>query len=119
MPMTRLVRMLLAAVAAAATLGALASSASASYTASFNGGAGTLTVTGDDATDQVVVSRNAAGSILVTLNGADLPIASNAGAPTVANTSQIIVTTAGGGDTVTINEASGALPASTMIGGSG
>ncbi|HJW12265.1 MAG TPA: hypothetical protein VJ598_10785, partial [Albitalea sp.] len=78
-------------------------------------GAGVLNVTGDNTNDDVTISRNAAGTILVN-NGA-VPVAG--GTPTVANTSVIQVFGQGGDDVITLNEANGALPSALLFGGAG
>jgi Ca2+-binding RTX toxin-like protein len=75
----------------------------------------TLTVIGDTTDNSIVISRTAAGQILV--NGGAVPILG--GAPTVANTSLIQVFGLAGNDTITLNEANGALPAANLFGGAG
>jgi Ca2+-binding RTX toxin-like protein len=82
-------------------------------TASFIGGV--LTVFGDNLDNQITVSRNAAGNLLV--NGG--AVAVSGGTPTVANTTQIQVFGLGGNDGIALNEANGALPRSTLFGGTG
>jgi Ca2+-binding RTX toxin-like protein len=84
-------------------------------TASFLPGAGVLTVFGDNLDNNVTVSRNAAGVILV--NGGAVSVLG--GTPTVANTAQIQVFGQGGNDTLTLNEANGALPKANLFGGAG
>jgi Ca2+-binding RTX toxin-like protein len=84
-------------------------------TASFAPATGILTVNGDAAANTIIVSRNAAGSILV--NGGAVPI--SGGAPTVANTGRINVFGLGDADVITLDEANGALPASQLSGGDG
>ena len=84
-------------------------------TASFSAGAGTLTVFGDNLDNNITVSRNAAGQILV--NGGAVSILG--GTPSVANTSLIQVFGQGGNDTITLNEANGALPRANLFGGNG
>src|SRR5918994_714598 len=84
-------------------------------TGTFNPSAAMLTLIGDANANNVTVSRNAAGQILV--NGGAVPILG--GTPTVANTSQISVFGLGGNDTLTLNEANGALPRATLFGGIG
>jgi Ca2+-binding RTX toxin-like protein len=74
-----------------------------------------LTVFGDSLNNQIVVSRDAAGDILV--NGGAVPI--QGGTPTVANTSLIQVFGQAGNDQISLNEANGALPAANLFGGSG
>ena len=84
-------------------------------TASFSPTTQTLTVFGDAAPNTITVSRNAAGNLLVN-NGA---VAIKGGTPTVANTALIQVFGQGGHDTITLNEASGALPRANLFGGAG
>ena len=82
-------------------------------TASF--GHGTLTVFGDGLDNSTTISRNAAGTILV--NGG--AVAVHGGTATVANTGLIQVFGQGGNDTITLSEASGALPRANLFGGAG
>jgi Ca2+-binding RTX toxin-like protein len=82
-------------------------------TATFN--AGTLTEFGDTLDNAITTSRDAAGIILV--NGG--AVAVQGGTPTVANTSLIQVFGLSGNDTVTIDEANGALPSANVDGGAG
>ena len=63
----------------------------------------------------ITVSRDAAGTILV--NGG--AVAVQGGTPTVANTTLIQVFGQGGNDTITLDEANGALPAANLFGGAG
>jgi Ca2+-binding RTX toxin-like protein len=84
-------------------------------TAFFTPQVGMLTVLGDSQDNNIVVSRNAAGSILV--NGGAVAI--KGGTPTVANTSLISVFGLDGNDKLTLDEANGALPASMLFGGAG
>jgi Ca2+-binding RTX toxin-like protein len=98
---------------AAGVLAGMAGSASAATTATF--GNGVLTVSGDGADNSIVVSRDAAGRILV--NGG--AIATTGGVPTVANTARIRVFGLAGNDQITLNEANGALPAARLFGGGG
>jgi Ca2+-binding RTX toxin-like protein len=77
--------------------------------------AGTLTVFGDNLDNSIQVGRNAAGQLLV--NGGAVKI--TGGTPTVANTSLIQVFGQGGNDTLTLNEANGALPKANLFGGAG
>src|SRR5258705_52932 len=65
--------------------------------------------------NNITVSLNAAGSILV--NGGAVSVVG--GTPTVANTSLIQVFGQAGNDTITLNEANGALPAANLFGGAG
>jgi Ca2+-binding RTX toxin-like protein len=76
---------------------------------------GVLTVLGDAQDNNIVISRDAAGKILV--NGGAVPVLG--GTPTVANTRTILVLGLDGNDTLTLNEANGALPKATLIGGTG
>src|SRR5690242_7033913 len=84
-------------------------------TASFNATTGQLTALGDSLDDGITASRDAAGNILV--NGGAVPVVG--GSPTVANTAQIQLFGLGGNDTLTLNEANGALPAADLFGGAG
>src|SRR5262249_39827063 len=86
-----------------------------SVKATFSPSAGVLSVSGDDADNVIVTSRDAAGQILV--NGGAVPV--SGGTPTVANTSVIDVFGTGGNDTITLDEANGALPAAHLFGGAG
>jgi Ca2+-binding RTX toxin-like protein len=84
-------------------------------TAVFVPTAGLLTVRGDAADNTITISRDAAGTILV--NGGAVTIAG--GTPTVANTASISVFGFDGNDTITLNEANGALPMALLFGGAG
>ena len=106
-------RMLLGTALGVSALLAGSASASAAVTASFNGGV--LTVTGDGTSNTIMFSRNAAGRLLV--NGGAVPVAG--GTPTVANTAQLRGFGLGGNDTISLNEASGALPRANLVGGNG
>ena len=70
-----------------------------------------LSLFGDGLSNNITVSRNAAGNLL--LNGAVLP------GFTVANTALIRVYGLGGNDVITLDEAAGALPAAVLFGGTG
>ena len=94
-------------------LALVAPPASAATTASFLANGGVLTVIGDNANNNLAISRNAAGTILV--NGGAVPVLG--GTPTVANTQRIQVFGLGGSDTISINEANGALPPTVLFGG--
>ena len=76
---------------------------------------GILTVLGDAQDNNLAISRDAAGKILV--NGGSVAILG--GTPTVANTRSILVLGLAGNDTLTMDEVNGALPKVTMIGGAG
>ena len=84
-------------------------------TAFFTPGTGVLSVLGDNLDNNIVVSRNAAGTLLV--NGGAVPV--SGGTATVANTARIQVFGQGGNDTLSLNEANGALPAAQIFGGIG
>ncbi|HKF69381.1 MAG TPA: calcium-binding protein, partial [Vicinamibacterales bacterium] len=84
-------------------------------TASFNPTAGTLTVFGDNADNAITISRNAAGNVLV--NGGAVAVAG--GTPTVANTALIQAFGLNGNDTISLDEANGALPSANLFGGAG
>jgi Ca2+-binding RTX toxin-like protein len=84
-------------------------------TATFNPAGGVLTVFGDNLDNQITLSRNAAGQILV--NGG--AVAVHGGTPTVANVTLMQVFGQGGNDTVTLSETNGALPRANLFGGSG
>jgi Ca2+-binding RTX toxin-like protein len=83
--------------------------------ATFNATAGLLTVAGDQLDNNIVVSRDAAGAILV--NGGAVTIVG--GTPTVANTTRIRMLGNRGNDTLRLDETNGALPAAVMFGGTG
>lgn len=76
---------------------------------------GLLGILDDDTSDSIVISRDAAGTIRVN----DGAVSIIGGTPTVANTSTILVFGRGGNDTLTVDEANGALPKVAMFGGSG
>ncbi len=83
--------------------------------AQFNPGSGLLSVFDDAGDNSIIVSRNAAGNILV--NGGAVPI--TGGGATVANTTLIQVVGSGGNDKITLDESNGALPAAQLFGGDG
>ena len=87
--------------------------ASAATSATFAGGV--LTVRGDNADNNLTVSRNAAGALRV--NGGAINVAG--GTPTVANTTRIIVIGLDGNDVITLDETNGALPPADLTGGEG
>jgi Ca2+-binding RTX toxin-like protein len=84
-----------------------------SLTAVFNGGI--LTVTGDDHDNTIIVSRDAAGTILV--NRGVVPV--TGGAPTSGNTSLIRILGLGGNDVLTIDDSNGPMPPGNLFGGEG
>ena len=112
-------RLLIGGVAAAGAMAATAvatgesAHAAGTVTASFANGV--LTVTGDAQANTIVISRNAAGRIWV--NGGAVPV--TGGTPTVANTVSMSLIGRGGNDTITLDEANGALPRADMFGGTG
>ena len=85
--------------------------ASAATTATFANNV--LTVNGDAANNSIVISRDAAGRILVN-NGA---IAVVGGTPTVANTALSRVFGQAGNDSLSLDETNGALPQANLFGG--
>src|SRR5688572_14548792 len=99
-------------VASAAVEGELTIQA---VTASFSPISGVLSVFGDALDNNVAVSRNAAGNVLI--NGGAVSVVG--GTPTVANTSLIQVFGQNGNDVITLNESGGALPRANLFGGSG
>src|SRR5215475_5887126 len=86
-----------------------------SATAQFSATTGLLSVFDDNLNNTIVISRDAAGKILV--NGGAVTI--TGGTSTVANTSLIQVFGTGGNDTITLDESNGALPAAQLFGGAG
>jgi Ca2+-binding RTX toxin-like protein len=84
-------------------------------TATFHPGVGILSVFGDPQNNTITVNRDAAGNILV--NGGAVTI--RGGTATVANTARIQVFGGLGNDTITLDEANGALPAANLYGGFG
>jgi Ca2+-binding RTX toxin-like protein len=104
-------RLLAGSVLAAGVLAVTSVPASAATTASFSNGV--LTVNGDSANNSIVVTRDAAGKILIN-NGA---VAVSGGAPTIANTTQIRLNGLAGQDALTLDQANGALPAAVLSGG--
>src|SRR5260370_8552131 len=84
-------------------------------TASFLPGVGLLVGFGGSLDDQIALSRDGAGRILI--NGGAIPVLG--GQPTVANTALMQVFGQAGNDTITLNEANGALPAAQLFGGDG
>ncbi len=84
-------------------------------TAMFLPSAATLVVIGGDGDNTIVVSRDAAGKLLV--NGGAVAVLG--GTPTVANTALIEIFGLGGNDNLSLNEANGALPAGLIFGGAG
>src|SRR3954451_8228546 len=85
--------------------------ANAAATATFNNG--TLSVFGDSLDNNLTVSRDAAGKLLV--NGGAVTVAG--GTPTAANPSLIQSFGLGGQDVITLSELNGALPKASLFGG--
>ena len=108
-------RLVVGGVIGAGVIFGLSQSASAAVTAQFSASSGVLSVFGDNLDNNIQISRNAAGVILV--NGGAVPVLG--GTPTVANVSLIQVFGLGGNDTITLNQASGALPRANMFAGVG
>src|SRR5262245_48128662 len=108
----RMRRLVAAAVLGVAAILVSSPTASAATSATFSNGV--LSVTGDSANNSIAVARDAAGRILV--NGGTVAVVG--AVPTVANTARIRVFGLGGNDVITLNEASGALPAALLFGGS-
>jgi Ca2+-binding RTX toxin-like protein len=84
-------------------------------TASFSPGTGILVVLGDTQNNNIVVSRDAAGRLLV--NGGAVAI--KGGTATVANTALISIFGQDGNDNLSLSEVNGALPAANLFGGNG
>jgi Ca2+-binding RTX toxin-like protein len=84
-------------------------------TGTFSPATGIVTMTGDSNPNAVTMSRNAAGQIFA--NGGAVAI--SGGTPTVANTSLIQAFGLAGADTLTLDEANGALPGANLFGGTG
>lgn len=84
-------------------------------TATFSAAQGVLTILGDATGNNIAVSRNAAGVVLV--NGGAVSVVG--GTPTVANTSLVQIFGLGGNDLLALNEANGALPRANIFGGDG
>src|SRR4051794_15129288 len=109
----RIGRLLAGGVLAAGLLATGSASAQAATTASFS--AGVLSVFGDNLNNNITVSRNAAGQILV--NGGAVTVVG--GTATVANTSLVQVFGQGGDDALALSELNGALPKANLFGGAG
>src|SRR5215468_7320503 len=83
--------------------------------ATFFPAAGLLSEVGDGVDNTIVTSRDAAGQLFV--NGGAVPV--TGGQATVANTALIQVFGQAGNDTISLDEANGALPAAQLFGGVG
>jgi Ca2+-binding RTX toxin-like protein len=106
-------RLVTAGVLAAGALAVTSVPAHAAVTATFSNGV--LATNGDALNNNIAISRDAAGRILV--NGG--AVAVTGGTPTVANTTRIDVHGLGGNDTITLSEVNGALPKANLFGGAG
>ncbi len=84
-------------------------------TATYSAAQGILTITGDAQDNNIAVSRNAAGSILVNAGAVKIL----GGKATVANTSLIQLFGQAGNDTLSLDETNGALPKANIFGGDG
>ena len=84
-------------------------------TAGFSPATGSLTVIGDNQSNSIKASRDAAGKILIN----DDTVAVVGGNPTVANTATIQAFGQAGDDTISLDETNGALPAANLFGGDG
>ncbi len=96
-------------------LEALAERVLPAVTATYSAAGMTLKIVADDLDNTVVVSRTAAGTILVN-NGA---VAIQGGPATVANTSLIMINGLGGNDALALDELNGPLPMAALFGGDG
>src|SRR5262249_33433331 len=83
--------------------------------ASFSSSARILSVFGDSSANNIRASRDAAGRILI--NGGAVTV--DGGTPTVANTDLIQLFGQSGDDTITVDEANGAMPPAQIFGGDG
>jgi Ca2+-binding RTX toxin-like protein len=97
----------------ATTAAGLALAPPASAVTNANWSKGILTISGDNAANSIVVSRDAAGHLKV--NGGSVRI--RGGQATTTNTTRIQVFGSGGADTVAFDEANGQLPAADVFGG--
>ena len=84
-------------------------------TAAINPQTGLLSINGDAADNVIVVSRDAAGTILV--NAGAVPVLF--GPATVTNTTRIDIRGFTGNDNLSVNESNGAMPRTDMSGGDG
>jgi Ca2+-binding RTX toxin-like protein len=112
-PRSRRRRLLAGIVLGVLAAFAASPAANAATTATFS--TGVLSVFGDSADNSIVLSRNAAGQILVN-NGA---VTVTGGTATVANTTGIRSFGQGGNDVLTLSEVNGALPPAQVFGGAG
>jgi Ca2+-binding RTX toxin-like protein len=103
-----------AAGGAALTLVA-AAPAGAATTALFVHGQGVLTIAGDSGDNTIVVSRDAAGNILVNQGAVDI----HGTTATVDNVRLLQVFAGAGNDSVSLDETNGPLPQADIFGGAG
>jgi Ca2+-binding RTX toxin-like protein len=108
---TKVCGLLVGVVLAVGLFAGSAAPAATPVTATF--AAGTLNVFGDGTSNTIIVSRDAAGKILINSGAVTI----TGGTATVANTSLIQVFGLAGADALTLNEANGALPAASLFGG--
>ena len=81
----------------------------------FSQAAGVLTVLGDAQDNNITISREASGNILI--NGGAVPVIG--GKATIANTTLIQAFGLAGNDTIKVDEANGVLPNVNLFGGAG
>lgn len=112
---TRAVVLTCALASTGLAVSTLAAPAGAATTAVKLPGSTTLTVAGDNRSNTIVVSRDAAGDILV--NGGAVVV--HGSTPTVDNVKRIRILAAGGDDTVRLDETNGPLPSADIFGGPG
>ncbi len=77
---------------------------------------GNLTIDGDNAGNNITLTRQANGNLTVT---ADSQITTIGGVPTLNNVAKIVLNGKAGNDTITLKEIGGSLPRVTIFGGSG
>lgn len=83
--------------------------------ATFNAGTGTLSIVGDTAADQIIVTRDIAG--LLRINDGTVSI--SGGAPSVTNTTLIQIFGGDGADDISLDESTAAFPPAQIFGGTG
>src|SRR4051812_46527462 len=89
----------------------------ANVLASFDAGTGILTILGTQKDDNIVVSRDAAGRILIDSSKNNVQYTPTGA--TIANTTLIQLFGNNGDDSLAINEVNGFLPKAQMFGGTG
>jgi Ca2+-binding RTX toxin-like protein len=85
--------------------------------ASFDSGTGVLTITGTQKADDIVVSQTAGGTIQIDVDKGKVKYKPTGA--TVANTSLIVIAGEKGDDSITLDETNGALPSTSISGGTG